>query len=81
MVTDTLCAAIRKNNRVGSFNITISISRFSSIVVSTRVVIMHPILVSIGGWYLLVHRGCMDYRGMVQRGSMVYRGSMVLGIG
>ena len=49
MVTDTLCTAIRKSNRVGSFNITISISRFSSIVVSTRVVIMHSILVSVGG--------------------------------
>ena len=81
MVTDTLSAAIRKSNRVGSFHITISISRFSSIVVSTRVVIMHSILVSVGGWHLLVHRGCMDYRGMVHRGSMIYRCSMVLRIG
>ena len=80
MVVDILDTTIRKSNSVGSFNITISISSFSSIVVSTRVVIMHSILIGVRRWNLLVHWSCMDYRGMVGRGSMVHRG-VVLWLG
>ena len=60
MVADSLSTTIRKSHSVGSFNITIAISRFSSIVVGTGVVIMHSVLVGVGGGNLLVHWGSMD---------------------
>merc|ERR1719228_1777477 len=82
MVVNILGTSIRKSNSVGSFNITITISSLPSIVVSTRIVIMHSVLIAVGSWYILVDwsmicRSCMDNRSMMNNWSMMdYRSMM-----
>ena len=81
MVLDMLGTTIRKKNRVRAFNISCPISMFSSIEVSSRVVVMDSVLIviwmrlimvnwSMVSWCCMNHRSCVHYRCMICGGSM-----------
>merc|ERR1719347_539715 len=85
MVVNMLDSTIWKIHRVGSIHIASTIRGLSSSKGSTRVLIMHPILILVWSWLLFIHWlrsmvcwDMMSYRGMIARSwSMVNNRGLV----
>ena len=71
MVLDVLGATVREEDRVGSFNIPLSIMNFSVVKVGSRVIIMDSILKTVGFGFFLVNGGVVRGRSMVRGRGMV----------